>query len=599
MAPSPINQVTLDSTNKININGVVITSFTVLDNDAGVSSINGPRVAQYTSHYNIDVSGPSQALVGEDVIITPGASGVWDDRVRIRQTVDSDDTVSTDYNSASAIAKAAAINDSTQFTGVTATVEPTVVVANSDITQVTLDSTNLIFINGVMITGFTVLDNDAGVSSINGPRIAQYTSSTNIDVLGTSQALFDQDVVIIPGANGVWDDRIDIRPTLDSDDTISTIYNSASAIAKAAAINDSTQYTGVSATVEPTSVVGSADIRAVDLDSFNYIIINGKEISGITVKDNDATSSLRNQINNFQSATGVTASLDSNNRLILTAIDGRNIELTTSGSATKLGLSAAPGTTVSGGKITLTSDETFEITGNAIGKLGDIGGAGQTHFGSVLVDGTENLRSAINHYSDETGVYATLDESNHLVLTAPDGRNIAVTTTGDGTRLGLVAAAGTSVYGGKITLTSDETFTMEGNAISKLGDVGGAGQILFGSVLVDGTENLRSAINYHSNETGVYATLDENHHLVLTAPDGRNIVVTTTGDGTRLGLAAAAGTSVYGGKILLSSDKPFNLSGNALDKLGHIGQQGMTNFGANNNDSGNSNTGTMAASREE
>ena len=53
-----------------------------------------------------------------------------------------------------------------------------------------------------------------------------------------------------------------------------------------------------------------------------------------------------------------------------------------------------------------------------------------------LVDGTENLRSAINHYSDETGVYATLDESNHLVLTAPDGRNIA-TTTGDGTRLGL------------------------------------------------------------------------------------------------------------------------------------------------------------------
>ena len=169
VAPSPINQVTLDSTNKININGVVITSFTVLDNDAGVSSINGPRVAQYTSHYNIDVSGPSQALVGEDVIITPGASGVWDDRVRIRQTVDSDDTVSTDYNSASAIAKAAAINDSTQFTGVTATVEPTVVVANSDITQVTLDSTNFISINGVLITGFTVLSNDAGISSVNGP----------------------------------------------------------------------------------------------------------------------------------------------------------------------------------------------------------------------------------------------------------------------------------------------------------------------------------------------------------------------------------------------------------------------------------------------
>ena len=146
-----------------------------------------------------------------------------------------------------------------------------------------------------------------------------------------------------------------------------------------------------------------------------------------------------------------------------------------------------------------------------------------------------------------------------------------------------------SAYGGKITLTSDETFEITGNAIGKLGDIGGAGQTLFGSVLVDGTENLRSAINHYSDETGVYATLDESNHLVLTAPDGRNIAVTTTGDGTRLGLVAAAGTSVYGGKILLSSDKPFNLSGNALDKLGHIGQQGMTNFGANNNDGGNSN----------
>ena len=108
------------------------------------------------------------------------------------------------------------------------------------------------------------------------------------------------------------------------------------------------------------------------------------------------------------------------------------------------------------------------------------------------------MRSAINHYSDETGVYATLDESNHLVLTAPDGRNIAVTTTGDGTRLGLVAAAGTSVYGGKITLTSDETFAMEGNAIVNLEMWAVRGK--YGSVLVD-----YSAINYHSNETGVYA----------------------------------------------------------------------------------------------
>ena len=298
----------------------------------------------------------------------------------------------------------------------------------------------------------------------------------------------------------MWDDSVDIRATVNSDDTVSTVYNSASAIAKASAINDSTQYTGVTATVEPTVVAGISDIYAVDLDSSNYIMINGKQISGITVEDDDATSSLRSEINYYHSTTGVRASLDQNNRLVLTASDGRNIEMTTVGSATRLGLSTAPGT---------------------------------------IVDG------------------------------------------------------------GKITLSSNETFTIYGNDIAKLGDVGGPGQTIFASVLVDGTENLRSAINYHSNETGVYATLDENHRLVLTAPDGRNICVTTSGNGTRLGLAAASGTTVTGGIITLSSDEPFNLSGNALYKLGHIGQEGMTNFGTDDGSSGESNTESMAAAREE
>ena len=599
-----ISQVTLDSTNYLVINGAVISSFDIADNDAGVSSVNGPRIAQYTSERDIQVVGGYQGLNDMDLIING-----YD----IRATTDNDDPYSLNlpndgiYSAGSAIAKAAAINDSAHLTGVSATVEPTVVVGAGDITGLTtlggtpipLNSYSHLRINGVIISGFTYLDNDAGVSSINGPRIAQYTSSEHIDVSGASQALFDQDIIIIPGPRGLSEDRIDIRPTVNSDDTVSTIYNSASAIAKATAINDSTQYTGVTATVEPTLIVGSSDISAVVLDSYNHIVINGKEISGITVKDNDATLSLRDQINYYHSVTGVTASLDQNNRLVLNASDGRNIELTTYGSATKLGLSPASGTIVGGGKITLTSNQTFILNGNAISKLGDIDGAGQTIFASVLADGTENLRSAINYYSNETGVYATLDENHRLVLTAPDGRNICVTTSGNATNVGLSAAAGTTATGGRITLTSDETFFLEGSSISKIGDVGGPGQTIFGSVLVDGTENLRSAINQFSNETGVYATLDENHRLVLTAPDGRNICVTVLGNATRLGLSPAVGTNVYGGTITLSSDEPFNLSGNALDKLGHIGQEGMTSFGTDDSSSGNSNSGSMAVARED
>ena len=183
-------------------------------------------------------------------------------------------------------------------------------------------------------------------------------------------------------------------------------------------------------------------------------------------------------------------------------------------------------------------------------------------------------------------------------MTAPDGRNIELTILGNAANLGL-GVVGTTATGGRLTLTSDETFLLNGNAISKLGDIGGPGASVFPSVLADGTENLRSAINYYSNETGVYASLNEDHRLVLTAPDGRNIVLTTLGNGASLGLTAAAGITVYGGKITLSSDKPFNLSGNAIDKLGHIGQEGMTEFGEDDNNNSNSNSRRIAATRDD
>ena len=230
----------------------------------------------YQSSENINVVGTSNLLDG-DLLIND-----YD----IRPTEISDDPYSANdpwngmYTSAgSAYAKAAAINDASQYTGVYATADPTVVVASADISQVTLDSTNFVTINGAVISGFTVADNDAMASSVHGPRLAQYTSATDIQVEGAGQWLTDYDVII----NGY-----DIRSTTSSDDPYSLnlpddgIYSASSAIAKAAAINDSTQYTGVTATVEPTVVVGAADITQVTLDSTNHIRINGIIISGFT-----------------------------------------------------------------------------------------------------------------------------------------------------------------------------------------------------------------------------------------------------------------------------------------------------------------------------
>jgi flagellin len=98
--------------------------------------------------------------------------------------------------------------------------------------------------------------------------------------------------------------------------------NATSAVAKAAAINDSTEFTGVKAVVESTVVVATADISAVTMDSTNNIAINGEILTGFRVQANDADDTLVNQINAVQDKTGVVASLDVDNRLVLTADDG-------------------------------------------------------------------------------------------------------------------------------------------------------------------------------------------------------------------------------------------------------------------------------------
>lgn len=216
----------------------------------------------------------------------------------------------------------------------------------------------------------TVSIKDARASSLG--RQVRETSANDIQVEGGAQNLVDNDVVL----NGIT-----IRATAGSDDTLSTTLNDASAIAKAAAINDATDFTGVSAQVEETIVVASGDITAVTLDSTNNLSINGALISGIRVEDNDASDTLVNAINAVADETGVVASLDEDNRLNLTADDGRNIEVTVSGNATRTGLAAAAGTTVTGGRITLKSEEQVVLDGNAIDKLGDVGGAGATLFG--------------------------------------------------------------------------------------------------------------------------------------------------------------------------------------------------------------------------
>jgi flagellin len=176
-------------------------------------------------------------------------------------------------------------------------------------------------------------------------------------------------------ANNIALNGVSIRATVAADDTVSTSQNAASAIAKAAAINDSTKFTGVRAIVNSAVDEGNGAIAGGTLDSNNNITINGKMITGIVVQQGDADDTLVNAINAVSDETGVVATKDETGALVLTAADGRNINVEENGNGDTIsGLTAE----ITGGSITLQSEEQITVTlrdANSDGILG-LGGAG-------------------------------------------------------------------------------------------------------------------------------------------------------------------------------------------------------------------------------
>ena len=197
-----------------------------------------------------------------------------------------------------------------------------------------------------------------------------------------------------------------IRAAVDADDSMSTSNQANSAIAKAAAINDAYEFTGVKAIVGDT-VVGSVNSATIGgghnandtigggrLDETDFFILNGMKIAGFDVLQNDSDNALVDAVNAVIDETGIIASLDGNSNLVLTAEDGRNIEITLSSGTVGditglLGATAGdgPGSAVFGGEITLQSNQQIDVvfgsnTNAALGNMRlDGGSTGTAIFG--------------------------------------------------------------------------------------------------------------------------------------------------------------------------------------------------------------------------
>ena len=131
-----------------------------------------------------------------------------------------------------------------------------------------------------------------------------------------------------------------------SDTTAGSSNKAASAIAIAAAINESSAQTGVTATARALTI-DATTTTVIGADATATLVINGVSMD-IALKAADSAQQTRENvasvINNYAGATGVTASDNGRGGLSLTAADGRNISVwfdSDEGSAANFGLAGA------------------------------------------------------------------------------------------------------------------------------------------------------------------------------------------------------------------------------------------------------------------
>jgi len=427
--------------------------------------------------------------------------------------------------------------------------------------------------------------------------IGSLASLTSIQATSTPAALSTGDLLI----NGV-----SVPASVATSDTSSSDSNAASSIAKAAAINSVSKDTGVTATVDPTTVGGTSMTAAALTGS---LTINGVSTATFsTTTDTTISRQLTIQaINNISQETGVTAS-DSQTAtggVILTAADGRNIQVAfTTLTAASTGVTGAGtyggqielhSTTASPIEIGTTPSGTITNSGFTVGSYtpnqATVVANLQTQSAVAPTSTFDATTMSINgvaigatlaqddtaSYIDATNAPSSVSTNSSIAIAAAINRQTKLT--------GVSAVAAPNVITG-----SSFTASALGAAGLKINGVTIAAAATLGAsnTLVDSM----NAINQYSGQTGVTA-VDNGNGLTLTAQDGRNIVIEATTAGTaatQLGIPAAAigaaGAPVTTfGKVQLLSDNKFTVAAGSggttnLENLGfNVGTYGGANNG--------------------
>ena len=405
---------------------------------------------------------------------------------------------------------------------------------------------------------------------------------------------------------------VQVGPSLDASDNLSSTGNAYSAISKAAAINGVSSQTGVTATVTGTSVAGSAMTAAAS--NVGTITINGIATASVTTTgDASVTRTLiATAINNISAQTGVTA-VDTGedvHGIQLIAKDGRNITTVLGGAGGTILTTASTGLAAAA-----TYVGTFQLSDPSNRPIVLDSKVGGTIANADLTAGTYQANVAQVVSAQRTGSVAATAPTALTVGMLDGGamklNGVAIgpalstddlssdTSAASSTKKDSAIAIAAAIN--KMTSLTGVKAVAQPNTIVGTSFTGAVAttQIYLNGITIGSTltststrADMANLINQYSGQTGVVAS-DNGTGITYTAADGRNISIgTTTGTASSIGLtgasigaaATAAGALTTYGRVSLQSDKQFTVqSGTTGDaNLLKLGFQVGTFGGADN-----------------
>ena len=519
--------------------------------------------------------------------------------------------------------------------------------------------------SGLTATGFGYAGTSYGISAAVSPSMPVKSLSSG-------------DLIL----NGVT-----VGSSTSASDTLSSSFNSASAIAKVAAINAVSAQTGVTATALSTDASGIAMTAFVPTAGTATLSaslnINGVTISGINLVGNTSTDRATTvaAINSYSSQTGVVATDTGSDYtgVSLSAADGRNITAqvynTFAGGTANTVTAAMMGVNANAVATTATNPAANLFTGSfvlasttnspitiATTVTGNISNSGlsvgtynaNTTYMSSLQRGTVNGAAAGTAATIASATAMSLQSGDLVINGVAIGAALSsYDKASDTTATGSLKSASAIAMAAAINAQSSATgVTATANANTFVGTnftaftaaqkanlyINGV-QIAISTTSTTGAKaaDVVNAINAYAGSTGVVAS-DNGQGLTLTAQDGRNLElgigtaggvtltaanlglspsVATIGNSGTSGytaiatavdsLASASYASTYYAGVTLSSQTNFTITAgskgssatnNALVDLNSLGFQAGTYGGSNNGTSiSQINIGTVAGSQ--